>query len=121
MGRRARPQPIANLHLVRGDLLVRSGEIEAGRRELAAEIEEHPDNLDAYTRLVFLHTAEGRVEEATALLRRMVDTSPSPAAYAAAIKTLRLLGDERQAEGLLVFAAQRFPEAEILRELDSAE
>lgn len=117
IGRRARPRPMADLHFVRGELLVRSGDAEAGRRQLEAEIEEHPDNLDAYTRLVFLHTAEGRMVEATELLRRMVESSPTPAAYVAAVKTLRLLGDESQAAALLRFARGRFPDAETLREL----
>ena len=91
-----------------------------GRQAFEAEIADHPGNLDAYTRLVFLHAASGRPDEATQVLRNMVDTSPSPAAYVAAIKTLRLLGDERQASALLRYAAQRYPDAEAVRALAAA-
>jgi hypothetical protein len=47
----------------------------------------------------------------------MVETNPSPAAYAEAVRTLRLLGDERSASIVLRNAISRWPDSDELRKL----
>jgi hypothetical protein len=46
-----------------------------------------------------------------------VEASPTPASYAEAVKTLRLLQDRRGADSLLRYALGRYPQSPELREL----
>jgi hypothetical protein len=45
----------------------------------------------------------------------MVRIHPTPAAYAEAVRALRVLGDERSAERLLAVARERWPDSPVLR------
>ena len=102
---------------VRGDALARLGRTEEASRAFRRAIEAHPGDPRAYTRLAVLHALEGRPREAVGLLRRLVEENETPAAYAAAVETLRLLGDEEGARHLLENARSRFPESSRLAEL----
>ncbi len=55
--------------------------------------------------------------EAGSTLRRMVETNPTPAAYAEAVRTLEAMGDPSSAALLLREARRRWPESAELREL----
>ncbi|RMH21157.1 MAG: hypothetical protein D6696_06495 [Acidobacteria bacterium] len=112
--RRDGAEPPPGLDFVRGDLLAREGRADEAVAAFRAEIERFPKNLDAHARLAFLLAVEGRPDEALQTLRAMVEHNDQPPAYAAAVKTLRGLGDERQAQALLDYARQRFPDAEVL-------
>jgi hypothetical protein len=47
----------------------------------------------------------------------MVDTNPSPQAYAEAVKALRVLNDRNAAASLLRYAIGRYPDSTTLRDL----
>ncbi|HVS03809.1 MAG TPA: sulfatase-like hydrolase/transferase, partial [Thermoanaerobaculia bacterium] len=98
------------LHLVKGELLARLGEGEAAAASFEKEIELHPGDMRAYSRLALLHALVGEPQLAVATLRRMVEANESPAAYGAAVETLRVLGDPGSAGRLLRVARARFPD-----------
>ncbi len=105
------------LHFVRGDLAAREGRIEQALGEFRTEIRLFPENLDAYARLAFLYAVQGQVGGLRETLRQLVESNRTPAAYAAAITTMRALGDERSAAGLLQQARNLFPGSEQLQTL----
>jgi arylsulfatase A-like enzyme/predicted Zn-dependent protease len=110
-------QSYAGLHWVRGDLLARLGRDGEAEREFLQEIHDFPHDTRAYASLALLYASANRGEEAIATLRRMVDGDGSPAAYAEAVKTLRILGDSQGAAALLRHALAVHPESRELRAL----
>ena len=102
---------------VQGELLAQQGDGQSAMRLFLQEIQNHPGNLRAYTRLAFLYAFFDQPGQATAALRQMVSANPRPTAYGAAVETLRALGDEGQASRLLAFAREQFPEAASLQGL----
>jgi tetratricopeptide (TPR) repeat protein len=111
------PDLIRGLHLVRGKILADQGNAAAAETELRREIELFPKDVRAYSNLAILYALTGRPQGTAATLRSMVETIPTPAAYAEAVKTLRLLQDPRGADSLLRFALGRYPQSPELREL----
>ncbi|HEX9734891.1 MAG TPA: sulfatase-like hydrolase/transferase [Thermoanaerobaculia bacterium] len=97
------------LHYVKGNLEARLGNAEAAEASFREEIRHHPSDTRAYSELALLLALDGRPQEAVAALREMVETNQAPAAYAAAVETLRVLGDPRSAAGLLGVALKRYP------------
>jgi Flp pilus assembly protein TadD len=81
------------------------------------EIRDFPADTSAYTRLAVLYASLGRPAEAVNALRSMVETQNSPAAYIAAVKTLRILGDPQGAAALLRHAIATHPDSQELRAL----
>ncbi|HET9208937.1 MAG TPA: sulfatase-like hydrolase/transferase [Thermoanaerobaculia bacterium] len=107
----------AGLHWVRGDLLARLGRNGEAEREFLEEIRAFPHDTRPYASLALLYASEGRGPEAVGALRRMVETEGSPAAYAEAVRTLRILGDPRGAAALLRHALAVHPGSRELRAL----
>jgi len=110
-------QGYLGLHWVRGDLLARLGRNAEAEKELLEEIREFPANTRAYSSLSVLYASEGRAQEAVGALQRMVEANGSPAAYAEAVKTLRVLGDPQGAADLLRHALAVHPDSKELRAL----
>ena len=110
-------QGYEGLHWVRGDLLARLGRNEEAEREFLQEIRGFPHDTRPYASLALLYASEGRGPEAVGALRRMVEAEGSPAAYAEAVKTLRILGDPQGAAALLRQALDRHPGSRELRAL----
>jgi arylsulfatase A-like enzyme/thioredoxin-like negative regulator of GroEL len=110
-------QTYAGLHWVRGDLLARLGRTPEAERELLQEIHDFPHDTRAPASLALLYASAGRPQEAVAVLRRMVEGEGSPAAYAEAVKTLRILGDPAGAAALLRHALDVHPDSLELRAL----
>ncbi|MDX1503589.1 MAG: sulfatase-like hydrolase/transferase, partial [Thermoanaerobaculia bacterium] len=108
---------LRGLDLVRGRAHAALGDAEAAEAAFRRELERAPDSLDAYTSLAYLYAVLGRGPEAGATLRRMVETNPRPAAYAAAVRTLRQMGDDRSAARVLQQARSRWPENDELAAL----
>lgn len=106
-----------DFYFVRGELAAQEGDGAEAVRLFLQEIEAHPNNLRAYTRIAFLYAFYDQPAQATAALRQMVDVNATPAAYRTAVETLRALGDEGQAGRLLAYARERFPEDVGLRGL----
>ncbi|HEV7518301.1 MAG TPA: sulfatase-like hydrolase/transferase, partial [Thermoanaerobaculia bacterium] len=110
-------QRFAGLYYVRGDVLARLSRNPEAEQCFLREIADAPGDTKAYTRLSVLYASEGRSGEAVDALRRMVETNESPAAYAEAVKTLRVLGDPAGAQALLRHALSIHPESRELRAL----
>jgi len=110
-------QEIAGLYFLRGDLLARMGRVEDAERDLRREIQLFPEDPLAYKNLVLLLVAEGRVPEATQLVRRLIEESPTPPSYLAVCQVLDTLGDAR---GVTYWARQglaKYPTNATLRRL----
>jgi arylsulfatase A-like enzyme/Flp pilus assembly protein TadD len=88
-------EEIAGLRFIRGDVYARLGRAEEAEREFREEIRLFPDDPMPYKNLVLLLVAMGRVQEATQLIRQLVDTAPTPPSYLAVCQVLETLGDTR--------------------------
>ncbi len=108
---------IRGLYLLRGKVHADLGQAEPAERAFRREIELHPDALQAYSNLALFYALTRRPQLVGSTLRALVEANPSALAYAEAVKTLRILGDERSAHGLLRRAHDLFPAAEALRQL----
>lgn len=111
------PDLIQGLSLIRGKVLADVGDTPSAEAAFLQEIRLFPADVRAYSNLAILYALSGRPQRVGATLRQMVEASPTPAAYAEAVKTLRALNDPRSAESLLRFALGRFPRDEGLRAL----
>jgi choline-sulfatase len=110
-------QKLFGLYYVRGDILARLGRDAEAEQSLQRQIRDTPEDSRAYSGLAALYAAEGRPEPAVATLRQMVETSGSPAAYAEAVRTLRVIGDPQGAAALLRHALSLYPASTQLRAL----
>ncbi len=101
-GRLGTPRKVPGLHLVRGDALANLGRLREAEQELRAEIADFPASFHAYTSLAALYAAAGEGTAGRSVLLRMIDNNRgSPAAYAEAVRMLRVLGDTGGADALL--------------------
>ncbi len=113
-----RATPPAGYRLVQGDLLARSGRAAEAETVFREEIRSHPEMLETYRRLALLLVSANRGPEAWQVLQQMVEGNDnSPAAYVAAVETLRVLGDPATATRLLKHAQSRYPQDERLTSL----
>lgn len=108
---------IRGLYVLRGKVLADQGNAAAAEAAFNKEIELLPDSIRAYSNLAILYALTGRGPEVAPMLKRMVDANPNPAAYAEAVKTLRILNDTRSAAALLRHAMGRFPGDPLLQGL----
>lgn len=108
---------LRGLYFIRGQALARLGEARDAERAFLREIEISPAHLGPYSHLALLRALTGRPAEAAAALKAMVETNPTPAAYAEAVRTIRTLGDSRGAAALLREGLRRWPQDAALREL----
>jgi arylsulfatase A-like enzyme/Flp pilus assembly protein TadD len=114
----ARKNPrVPNLHFYRGDVLARLGRNDEAEREFRQEIAFYPTQPDAYASLVLLLSTEGRTEEATKLIYRLVEVAPNPPSYVAISETLRAIGDDRGALYWAYQGLQKYPRDPALRKL----
>jgi choline-sulfatase len=118
LGRRSNGQAFPHLWYVRGDVLARLQRDGEAEQAFQREIASFPTDLHTYSSLAALYASEGKPDAAVAVLRQMVDgNAGSPAAFAEAVKTLRILGDSQGAADLLRYALGRHPESAELRAL----
>ncbi len=102
------------LELLRGGVLARMGRAAEAEAAFRREIRADPAHPRAYTELALLLALQGRSADAVGVLRALVESHPTPGAYAAAVRTLRVLGDPRAAEGLRRHALARYPDSPVL-------
>ena len=110
---------VETLHFLRGDILARLGRAEEAEREFRAEIQFFPENQPAYKNLTLLLVAGGRIPEATAVIRQLIQEAPIPDSYHTVCDVLMTVGDVR---GVRYWARQglaRFPNDPTLRRLAS--
>jgi len=108
---------LPNLHFYRGDVLARLGRNDEAERELRQEIAFYPTQPDAYAALVLLLSTEGRTDEATKLIYRLVEVAPNPPSYVAISETLKAIGDDRGALYWAYQGLQKYPRDPALRKL----
>jgi tetratricopeptide (TPR) repeat protein len=106
------PELIRGLYFLRGKILAGQGEAERAEAAFLKEIEAFPGTPAAYTHLAVLYGLVGNAPGAREILHRLLVANPSPAAYAEAIRTLRVLRDDPAAKQLEADAARMFPEGQ---------
>jgi arylsulfatase A-like enzyme/Flp pilus assembly protein TadD len=112
------PELIQGLALIRGKVLADLGDAGGAEAAFQQEIQRFPEDLPAYPNLAILYALTGRPEAARDTLKSMISAHPSAAAYAEAVKTLRVLSDPADAAAILRFALHKYPNDPILlREL----
>ena len=111
--------PPPGYHFLRGDVLARLERFSEAEPEFREEIRLYPADFRSYTGLALLYALQGRSSDAVASLRQLVEQNPNPAAYAAAVETLRVL-DPASAAALLEYALSRFPQSPRLLELEAS-
>ncbi|HEY0144040.1 MAG TPA: sulfatase-like hydrolase/transferase [Thermoanaerobaculia bacterium] len=110
-------EEISLLYFLRGDVYARLGRGQEAEQDFRTEIENFPDDPTAYKNLVLLLVAEGRIPEATGMIRQLVQEAPIPPSYVAVCQVLDTLGDQR---GVKYWARQglvKFPDNSQLRRL----
>ncbi|MEA2562013.1 MAG: hypothetical protein QOH06_3517 [Acidobacteriota bacterium] len=111
------PDLIRGLSLIRGKILADLGDTQGAEAAFLHEIGRFPEDVRAYSNLAVLYALSGRPGRVGPTLRQMVEASPTPGAYAEAVKTLRTLKDPDSAAALLRFALGKYPGSPELREL----
>jgi arylsulfatase A-like enzyme/Flp pilus assembly protein TadD len=103
------PELIQGLSLIRGKILADLGDAAGAEAAFQQEIQRFPADLPAYPNLAILYALTGRPAAARDTLQHMVSAHPSAAAYAEAVKTLRVLSDPVDAAAVLRFALRKYP------------
>lgn len=88
-------EEIASLFFLRGDMFARLGRAEEAERDFRREIELFPEDQPAYRNLTVLLVATGRLQEATAMIRKLIAEAPVPASYLTVCDVLATVGDLR--------------------------
>jgi len=103
------PELIQGLDLIRGKILADMGDAAGAEKAFQQEIQRFPDDLRAYPNLALLYALTGRPAAARDTLQHMVTAHPSAAAYAEAVKALRVMSDSADATAVLRFALRKYP------------
>jgi arylsulfatase A-like enzyme/cytochrome c-type biogenesis protein CcmH/NrfG len=103
------PELIRGLYGLRGKILAGQGEAERAEVAFLKEIAAFPADTAAYTHLAVLYGLIGNVADARETLNKMLVANPSPASYAEAVRTLRVLHDDGAAAHLAAIAVRMFP------------
>ena len=102
------PFAIHELRFYLGDTLANLGREREAEAALRDEVKLFPQNTRAQTSLAALYRAGGRFADAERVLDTLVRTSPTPEAYAMAIRAWRVFGERARAEALRAEAQKRF-------------
>jgi predicted Zn-dependent protease len=112
------PPKYQGLYLARGDIFARLGRLEDAVAAFRSEIDRFPEDPRAYSRLAALLVAAEHPQEAGTVLQEMLARNPnSPVVLAAAVRSMRVLGDPDTAQRLLAEARHRFPDDKTLAKL----
>jgi len=93
------------------------GRSEEAEEALRTEIRDFPADPRAYKNLILLYVAEGKTQEATALVFALEKASPTPPSYVAISETLRTVGDLNGAHFWAARGLKQFPDDQRLRTL----
>jgi tetratricopeptide (TPR) repeat protein len=86
--------PIAGLHFRRGEALLGAGRIRESEQAFRLETEQFASNFQAWSSLALVVGAQGRREEARAILRRALELNPRPRMLALAVESLQTMSDD---------------------------
>ncbi len=99
----------SGLHMLRGDVLARQGQIADAEKEFLEEVRLYPGRLDAQVSLATLYASAGRREDARRVLVALVSREPTPDAFLLAIRTARVTEDVQGERELVKEARRLFP------------
>jgi choline-sulfatase len=102
-----RTPALAGLEATYGDLLARSGQVDAAEAAFRREIASFPQTYEAYVGLAYLFAASGRPEAIGPTLEALAATDPRPESAALAATTAERLGNARVANAYRQLAEQR--------------
>jgi choline-sulfatase len=105
---RSRGLRISELHFYTGDTLGRLERYPEAESELIEELKYFPQNTRASAGLAMLYQATGRSEAASKVLADMVETTPTPDAYALAARVWTMSGNRQQANAVRAQARRMF-------------
>jgi tetratricopeptide (TPR) repeat protein len=91
---------IEELHLYAAETFLRLGRQREAEQEYLEELRYFPENARAHGALAALYHAAERPDEAAQTLDRMIQTVPTPDAYALAARLWTTFGDRRRAEAV---------------------
>lgn len=111
------PEPLDGVDFIRGKALARLGDLGPATAAFNRAIERSPKQIAPYSHLALLRGLAGDGAGAVKALHALVEANPTPAAYADAVRTLRLLENPDGARRLLEYARQRWPDNAMLRSL----
>ncbi len=89
---------IRELELRRGEALLRLGRVGEAEAAMRAETETFPDNLHAWSGLALVVGAQGRTDEAKAVLARAKEKNPGPKMAELARQSLRVIEEGERGE-----------------------
>ena len=100
----------SGLHMLRGDVLARSGQIAEAEKEFLEEIRLYPDRLDARVSLSSLYASMGKREDARRVVISLVTRQPTPESFLIGMKTFQATEDPAGERQLRREARRLFPE-----------
>jgi tetratricopeptide (TPR) repeat protein len=105
---RERGIAMSELHFHAGDTLARLGRNAEAEAELKSEIALSPDHARARSSLAMLYRSEGRDAEAERTIVEMIRHTPTPEAYALAVRLWQMFGDPQRAASVRALAERQF-------------
>lgn len=102
-------KPQSGLHVLRGDVLARSGRIVEAEKEFLEEIRLYPERLDAHISLATLYASANRREDARRVLIALVSRLPAPEVFLLGMKTFHATEDLEGEKQLRREAHRLFP------------
>jgi tetratricopeptide (TPR) repeat protein len=101
-------QPLPQVRALAGDVLVRLDRGAEAETFFLDELRDFPHNLNARASLATLYQSMGQTDEAAKAASDLVRITPSPEAYAMAVKLWTSFGDRKQAAALRADARKLF-------------
>jgi choline-sulfatase len=108
---------LRDLHQALGDALAQVGRYAEAEAAFTRELESFPENSRTRASLALVYAAEGRRAEAERALTALVATTPTPASYELAARTLAIVGDASAAAEMAEEGLRAFPGHAGLRRL----
>ncbi len=102
-------RPQSGLHMLRGDVLARTGNIPEAEKEFLEEIRLYPDRIDAKVSLATLYASANRRQDARRVIIDLVSKQPTPEAFLLGMRTFHATEDPEGERQLLREARRMFP------------
>lgn len=93
--------PIRNLGLRRGDALLRAQRVQEAEQAFRSETQAFPDNLQAWANLALVVGAQGRIDDARAIVSDAIRLNPGRESRQLAVDVLRTMNDHEGARRIV--------------------
>jgi predicted Zn-dependent protease len=101
--------PQSGLHMLRGDVLARSGRPAEAEKELLEELRLYPDRVDARVSLAALYASVNRRKDARRVVIDMVSRQPTPESFLLGMRTFHSTEDPEGETQIRLEAKRLFP------------